>query len=67
MGYLYLRVWMSLLSGGRLGGGPLVPKKIEPECPVFYAWGGKKPFQFHNDAFIQKFHVSSSVRRAFLV
>jgi len=46
MNYPYAITWFGLL-----GGYPL--QRVQPACPVFYAWGTRKPFMFHSSRWLQ--------------
>ena len=50
MGYLYVRMWMGLLSGS-------LPPSLKffqpPKIPILYMYGAKKPFFFHSKKWIE--------------
>ena len=46
MNYPYAIAWFGLLGGYKL-------QRVQPRCPVFFAWGTRKPFMFHSSRWIE--------------
>lgn len=47
MNHPYAMAWSGLEGGLEL-------RRIEPVCPVFFAWGTRKPFMFHSRRWIER-------------
>ncbi len=46
MNYPYAITWFGLRGGYKL-------QRVQPSCPVFFAWGTRKPFMFHSTRWIE--------------
>ncbi len=56
MNYPYHRVWLA----GRARWKPLA--RVEPHCPMFFAWGTRKPFMFHAQRWIDRLRQNPANR-----
>ena len=55
--YMYYHLWKLLITGSREERRKLRPRSIDlMECPVFFAYGTKKPGMFHGHKWLELIH-----------
>ncbi len=59
MSYPYAMRWMGALGGLKVLAGP-----TQLKCPIFYAYGRYKPFQFQSQEWLQKLNANTSCKTA---
>lgn len=57
LGWPYWMAWTG--AAGGLRGARRIG---EPPCPMFYAWGRRKPFMFHSRAWVQRLRARADCR-----
>lgn len=57
MSYPYAMRWFGALGGLKMLAGP-----TQLECPIFYAYGRHKPFQFQSEEWLQRLSVTAGCK-----